>query len=164
MSVQTNQTRRAVNALTLGVLKGYVDKRESNYQDSLDEYDSQFQVGISATCKDKAVWSSVEVDFPVSYLSAVDAKTRDSAYGTPLFTYGVEGTGGAMFVTVQVTSWKTDPTTNGITGATVAIGIVNPGVKKASSYSGIAHLNFQGYAAPKFPTDEETDDASEGEN
>lgn len=164
MSVQTNATHRAVGALTLGVLQKYVERRESNYTDALDEYDSQFQVQVTGTAKDKAVWSSVDLDFPVSYLAAVDAKTRESPYGTPLFTSGVESSTGAMFVHVQVSAWKTDSVTNGIIGATVTIGIVNPGVRKPGGWSGIVHLNFQGYAAPMYPTNEESDDASESES
>lgn len=159
MSKASRQTQRAVSSMTLGVLQGYVKRRESDWTDAMDEYDAQFQIPISATVGDRAAWATVQVEFPTTFVVDAPAKTRDNGLDRPLFTYGVEG--GGMFVCAAVSGWIKDDL--GYTGAVVSVGIVNPGVKRKGSYTGLLHMNFQGYGAPLYPTNEETDDASEEE-
>lgn len=140
--VGTSSVERAVEGMSIGPIAAHEARRTEDWKDSLDEYDAQFQCSISGKPTYKTRWATLDVEFGVAFV--VDPN-RDSPYSTPTFTFGVESRGTAIVV-VYVTGWKGG--SEGITGASLKVGMVNPGVKQPVQFSGKLHLNFQGYGAP----------------
>jgi hypothetical protein len=79
---------------------------------------------------------------------------RDPSFETPLVTDHVEFTqnSGVLIVAhAHVVSWKMSDQ-GWYVGATVRVAVSAPGQSNPVAYSGVLHLNFQGFASP---TDED---------
>lgn len=149
--VSSDATARAVTGMSIGAIKSWQQMRERIWQESLDEYDQQYQTEITVECNNKGVWAEAEILFDLVF---VFEPSRDSDYETPLFTYGVEMTSGTpVFISVHVKAWRKDE--QGVSGCTLAVGAVNPGSVKMVEFKGKLHLNFQGYGGP---ASDETED------
>lgn len=140
--VRTSSLERAVEGISIGPIKAHEDRRTRDWQDSLDEYDAQFQCEVAGKATFKTRWVSLDVSFGLAFISDPN---RDSPYSAPIFTWGCQSNSHALIM-VYVTSWQGGD--QGITGASLKVGLVNPGVKQPVQFTGTLHLNFQGYGAP----------------
>jgi hypothetical protein len=160
MTVETNVVQRAVQSITLGTISAFDQRRSADWEGALDEYDQQFRIDFRAIVNYRLIWVPVSVRFDVSF---VDEPYRQSPYGiTPQFTFGWEHVGvrdnlagpdglesQPVMVTCCVTGWSRNDDGTACTGASLAIGMCNPGVRKNVLGAGKIHLNFEGYAAPR---------------
>jgi hypothetical protein len=135
MTVRTHALQRSIRALTIDGIRALDKRREMLGFDAMGEFEQQFQIELE-----------VMVAFDVDFYNAVDQ--RDSPYTLPHFTYGAVITGGApALITACVRQWDIDDTDT-VHGATVAVGVCNPGTEVASRFIGQLHMTFQGYGAP----------------
>lgn len=152
--VGTLAVERAVAAMTIGTVKAFDARKRADWVDAQDEYDEQFQIPVAGNVGPRAVWAEKDVAFSVNFY---DAPERDTPFDTPLFTYGFEfeprnapdGSGARsrpVMASAFVVAWKRNGPS--ITGATLSIGLVNPGGRAPVYFSGLLHANFQGYGAP----------------
>lgn len=144
--VNSGATSRAVMGMSIGAIKSWQERRERVWSEGLDEYDQQFQAPFTIETTDAGTWiTKLPILFNLCFIN--DPTARDSDYQTPIFTYGIEMTGGdPLFMTVMVTEWIRS--VQGVTGAYCAVGGHNPGSGKLVKCTGIIHFNFQGYGGP----------------
>lgn len=150
--VPADATARAVTGMSIGAIKSWQEMRERVWTMALDEYDEQYQADIVVEAAAAPVWQTADVSFELTFVFEPE---RDSPYETPIFTYGVEyKSGDPMFLSVMVKEWKKDE--QGVNGCTLLVGAHAPGATKLTRFTGILHLNFQGYGSPR--SDEESDE------
>lgn len=159
MAIGTSAVQRAVAGITLGTVSAYDTKKIEDWKGGLDEYDQQYRVNFKAVVDYQVRWVAASVGFDVAF---VNEPSRDSPYAaSPTFTYGWEfsatrdnnaGPSGMestpVMVTICLTGYRSNEDGTALIGASVLIGMCNPGVRKKVLAAGVAHLNFQGYGAP----------------
>lgn len=134
----------AIHAVSLGMVR-QVDARDARKRElGLRETLQMFQVQTAGEAGNKLGWVTVAIEFDYHfYYSPGDNETD---YDTPNLMVGGE-LDAPVLVTAYVQSWARDPDNEAVTGATVNVGAVAPGVKAAVSWSGKIHLTFAGWAS-----------------
>lgn len=159
MAIGTSAVQRAVAGITLGTVSAYDTKKVEDWKGGLDEYDQQYRVNFKAIVDYQTRWVTASVGFNVAFVAE---PARESPYfATPTFTSGWEfsatrdnnaGPSGLesrpVLVTICLVGYRSNDDNTALIGASVMIGMCNPGVRKKVLAAGVAHLNFQGYGAP----------------
>lgn len=150
--VSTDATARAVTGMSIGAIKSWQEMRERVWTEALDEYDQQYQAPVTIECNNVPVWADVRIEFDLVF---VLEPSRESDYENPTFTFGMEyASGEPLFFSVLVKEWSKDE--QGVNGCVLSVGAFNPASGKMVRFTGIIHLNFQGYGGPV--SDETEDD------
>jgi hypothetical protein len=157
MSLSVNSIHRSLSTMAIEVNRAVARKSAANAVESLGEVDQQFQADIGGTAGGWA-WETVELDFEETFYDA--PAQRDADLDEPTFTFGsVIVTGPPMMVTAHVSKWKRNDEDN-FTGAFVRVGVWNPASTADQDpatferFTGRVHLNFQGFAAPSDPDED----------
>lgn len=149
MPTPSHRLHRAMEGVTLGVVKSTRAREQRDLEMGLAEIMQQFRVSFSGTVG--TAWgfaaTVVHFDFPFYYAPG----QRDPDFDRPQFWYGAE-TDLHMAVSVVVRGWELDPENDAVVGAGIAIGVC--GAIADVPYTGVAHLTFQGFSAL---TEDETD-------
>lgn len=146
MSVKVHALERSIQALTIDSIRALDKRRTMLGYDAMGEFEQQFQLEIDGSAGAIIAWHEIEITFSVDFYRAEDQ--RDSPYTVPHFTYGAVITGGTpALITACVRRWDIDDSDT-VHGATVAVGVCNPGATAATPFVGYLHLTFQGYGAP----------------
>lgn len=158
--VSTHSIARAVEAASIGTIKAYEDRKAQDALVAMGEHDIQIQVPYSGTIVGFIPIRTDEifVEFNVTFIRAPQ-EFRDSPYEFPHFTYGDEQGGVAentIFASCILRRWIFEE--DEVTGAVVMILLHNPFAEDSTTeldYSGVMHLNFEGFAAPFDTTEDE---------
>jgi hypothetical protein len=155
MTLRTSAIHRSLTTMAIEVGRSIDRKRAANAAEALSEVDQQFQIDIGGTAGGWA-WETVELNFEETFYDA--PSQRDADLDEPQFTFGsVLSSGPPMVVTAHVSRWKRDDEDN-FTGAFVRVGVWNPAAGTAAAsferFTGRVHLNFQGFAAPSDPDED----------
>ena len=146
MPVHVHAINRSVRALTVDTIRDLERRRHMLGFDALGELEQQFQLAIEGQAGEVIGWFEIPLTFNVEFYNAVDQ--RDSPYTIPHFTYGSVITSQTpALITACVRRWDIDEQDT-VSGATVAVGVCNPGTDIATPFQGYIHLTFQGYGAP----------------
>lgn len=148
MARPDGSARRAVQGMTLGVIKATRAREERNQQMGYAEVDLQYQVPISGTANTGIAFTTITLSFEIDFFYAPGQRNNDLE--RPHLTVGGESDV-PIGLTAVVTAWEEDPDNGAIRGATVAIGVI---AATSTPFTGTAHLNFQGYGAQ---TEDDTD-------
>lgn len=128
----------------VGAFKAMKAREKLNSELGLNEIDLQYHVEIGGTATQTPAFATTEIDFEWEFHSAPGNRPSDLLLphvtcGSYIFQ------GGPLMVTASVLSWDENPDNGGITGADVAIGVMNASTE-LESFAGFVHLTFQGYA------------------
>lgn len=140
-----NRVQRSLSGMTLGLLADSEKRKAIDKHEGLMEFDQQYQLTFSGEGWRAPVWSEVEVSFGAVFVDSPEM--RETPYGKPTFTYGVQ-TADFILMQVSLVKYYRDESLY-FTGAQVRVGVWIPFVemRDAQKFSGILHLNFQGYGA-----------------
>lgn len=156
-SLSENAIHRSLGKLAISIQRSSDRKRAAAAAEGLAEVDQQFQVALTGRAGG-LVWQEIAIAFDDIFVDAPGQ--RDADLLEPHFTYGaVIDIGPPVWITAHVSDWQTDAQGN-FTGAAVRVGVWDPLAIAASSdefprFGGRLHLNFQGFAAPNDPSDED---------
>jgi hypothetical protein len=155
--LSSNAIHRSLGKLAVSIQRASDRKKMAAAAEGLAEVDQQFQIELQGLAGG-LVWQTINVAFDDFFVDAPGQ--RDADLLEPHFTYGaVLDIGPPVMVTAHVSDWQTDAQGN-FTGAAVRVGVWDPTVTAVESadlprFGGRLHLNFQGFAAPNDPSDEE---------
>lgn len=136
--------QRGLTKLSLGIVRDIGKAEAARAPNRLQEGEQQFQIPISGVAADAPAWVQKEVNFSWTFVNATGQ--RESWLEEPQITHGVRLVSQTpVVVSCCVMKWdKKDA--DEIEGATVAIGVHNPGgVLSGVSFKGALHLSFQGF-------------------
>lgn len=137
--------RRSITAVSIGTVKD-IDKRDARRRElGQRETVQMFQAVIAGEAGNVLAFSEIGVSF--DYYFYFSPGTHDSDLEVPNFAWGAAELDADVVVTAYVLGWTRDPDTDTVTGATVRIGAVSPGVDAPVSFSGKMHLQFTGWAS-----------------
>jgi hypothetical protein len=150
--VTTHRVQRSLAHLTLGTARAMEQRQERQAELAAGETEQQYKVAVGGTAGSDAMdWQETSIEFADSFYPGQDR--RDSSFDTPLFTYGVEMQSPTpVILSVVVTGWLTDPDGT-VRGVRLALGAHVIGAVDDVKFDAIAHLNFQGWAAPALNDD-----------
>lgn len=151
MGVTTHSLERAVTSLALGGIMSVLESRDARHEESLGEFEHQFQLPFTGTARAAVVWASMDVTFDIPFVAT---EHRDSDLEVPQFKFGYAITSGEpVIVHACITAWDTED--NETHGATISIGLLlgDPNVEE-HVVKGVAFLTFQGFGAPYDDEDE----------
>lgn len=154
IGVRSGALERSIRAFSMDQQAKHEEAVEARAQESMGEFEQQFQVPLSGEAGSLITWTEVTATFASPFVLTDD---RDSPHQYPQFWHGaVIESGPPVMVTACVRDWIT--TADGdVTGAKVAVGVCRPGVDEDSfkKFKGTVHLTFQGWSAP-FDDEDET--------
>jgi hypothetical protein len=142
------QLDRSLDALTSGLIRGKAARESQLAHTEAREIEQQVRVPLSG--KAGSEWGSIDkkVGLALPFIWAPDQ--RGVPFKTPHFSYGIElGVGSNVLVVVhaQVVNW-TKNDSSWIIGAKMRFAAIAPGSGVTPvSFSAMAHLTFQGWAA-----------------
>lgn len=141
------QLDRALAGMTVGLLTDQHDRHVQLAHSAGDEVEQQVRVLLQGSVGNG--WSHVDRDvywtLPFIYAPA----QREVPYKTPHFSHGIEmrtGSDELVIVTPHVIKWITSDSSL-VEGATIRFAASAPNTTSAFTFSAVAHLTFQGYAA-----------------
>lgn len=152
--VTTHRVRRSLQSLSIGMARAMQERDRRQEEIAAGETEQQYKVAVSGTAGPDAMdWQEGAIKFDDLFYPAQDR--RDSTFATPLFTYGVEMQSPTpVILSVVVTGWLTD-VDGTVSGVRLAFGAHVIGVVDDVKFSAVAHLSFQGWAAPALNDDDE---------
>lgn len=152
--VTTHRVRRSLQALTLGMASSMGERQRQQDEIASGETEQQYKVAVTGTAGPDAMdWQEGAIQFDDLFYPAQDR--RDSSFETPLFTYGVEMQSPTpVILSVVVIGWLTDPDGT-VSGVRLAFGAHVVGAVDDVKFDAVAHLSFQGWAAPALNDDDE---------
>lgn len=142
--LQVQRVEKALNGLTLGVVRSISSAQERAEKDGLVEREEQFQIGISGTAEEFFDWETVEVKFGNVFVDATGQ--RDSELTAPHFTYGAKiDSPDPVGVLACVMKWRENEKDE-VVGCLLAIGVA--ATDSATKFFGQLHASFQGFGQP----------------
>lgn len=149
--VNTHRVNRSLAALTVGMQRAHDELQLDQAQLGAGETEQQWKLEVAGEAGGKIAYQTTTISFDERFYPAADR--RDSDFDRPIFTFGYEMlTGAPVMITAAVTRWVADEYT--VTGAEVAIGIVQPGASGKTKFKALVHLVFQSWAGPTINDDE----------
>lgn len=133
---------RAIADLTVGVAKSTEARRRREAELGLTESWQQFHVPLSGSAGTLPSFVYVDVEFDYGFHYAPGQ--RDSDLERPHFSFGSE-CDGEVDLGANVSEWNVDSDTGAYLGATVRLSAI---AADETSFTGTAHLTFQGFSAP----------------
>lgn len=149
--VTTHRVQRSLANLTIGTQLAFAERERRQGELRAGETEQQFKIAVNGTAGDQIAWQPTTISFDDSFVDASDR--RDSDFDTPVFTFGAELRSRTPVILSAVVLWWLVDEDGEVTGARLAIGAHNPGGEDVK-FDAIAHLVFQGWAAPVLDDDE----------
>jgi hypothetical protein len=152
--VTTHRVQRSLANLTIGVARSIQEREEAQELIAAGETEQQYRIGVSGTAGAGPIdWQDGSIVFDSPFYPAPDR--RDSSLLTPQFTSGYEMQSRVpVIMHVVVTGWLTD-TDGTVNGVNLAFGAFVPGAQDDVKFDAVAHVTFQGWAAPALNDDQE---------
>lgn len=147
--------RRSISALTIGVVQSQRVRERELGPISGGDMGQQVQFPVNGRVGRTPVMEELDVQWPHPFMTRVSTARSNMAFENPTLAIGIElQSEDAVLLQAQVKDWIEDDSSF-LVGAKVRIIAWCPSAPKLTTFSGIVHLSFFGYAVP-------SDDDSEG--
>lgn len=145
----TGQLDRALDSLTIGLLKDHRERQRQLHYSAGGEVEQQVRVPLGGKVGNG--WGFVDTDVAWAFPFLWAPGQRTARFATPHFSYGIVHnvqTEQLIIVHAQIVRWAID-TSSRVTGASVRFAASAPQLAEGEEldYTATAHLTFQGLGA-----------------